>query len=236
MKTAFKLSILSNLCLLSLLLWLLQTHRQNSVPPSDSIPAAVGQTTAPPAVQSERSESAPFQWSQLESSDYRVYVANLRAIGCPPQTLRDIIQADVGSLYSAKRRQMQLSESGSGPWSRQEERQLVAGLVGEPPEPASAAPQPAPPATNTIAVPLVFQSVDLAALGFNAGQKAAIAELRERFVAQIGGPNQDANDPGYRARWLQLQPESDEMLRGMIGINAFQNYQLQAAGTPAEAY
>src|SRR5437868_6638046 len=31
-----------------------------------------------------------FHWSQIESSDYRAYIANLRAIGCPEPTIRDI--------------------------------------------------------------------------------------------------------------------------------------------------
>ena len=35
-----------------------------------------------------------FRWSQLESTDYRQYIANLRAIGCPELTLRDIIMTD----------------------------------------------------------------------------------------------------------------------------------------------
>jgi hypothetical protein len=41
----------------------------------------------------------PFQWSQIESQDYRVYVANLREIGCPEATIRDIILADVNELF-----------------------------------------------------------------------------------------------------------------------------------------
>src|SRR5437899_3128213 len=32
----------------------------------------------------------PFDWRQVESEDYRQYVANLRALGCPEQTVRDI--------------------------------------------------------------------------------------------------------------------------------------------------
>src|SRR6266404_3905949 len=32
-----------------------------------------------------------FQWGEIESDDYRVYVANLRAIGCPEETIQDLI-------------------------------------------------------------------------------------------------------------------------------------------------
>src|SRR6516162_1933421 len=36
-----------------------------------------------------------FSWRDVESPDYPVYIANLRAIGCPEQTIRDLIIADV---------------------------------------------------------------------------------------------------------------------------------------------
>src|SRR5882762_9893333 len=44
-----------------------------------------------------------FSWRELESTDYPTYVANLREIGCPEQTIRDIIIADVNALYARKR-------------------------------------------------------------------------------------------------------------------------------------
>ncbi len=40
-----------------------------------------------------------LDWRAVESDDYKKYVANLRAIGCPETTLRDIIVADVNELY-----------------------------------------------------------------------------------------------------------------------------------------
>ena len=43
-----------------------------------------------------------FHWSQLESEEYREYIANLRAIGCPEQTIRDIIISDLDLLWSPR--------------------------------------------------------------------------------------------------------------------------------------
>jgi LysM repeat protein len=40
-----------------------------------------------------------FDWSQVESEDYTSYIENLRRIGCPEETIRDIIVADVDDLY-----------------------------------------------------------------------------------------------------------------------------------------
>jgi hypothetical protein len=44
-----------------------------------------------------------FHWSELESRDYKTYITNLIEIGCPPDTIRDIIVADVNQLYERRR-------------------------------------------------------------------------------------------------------------------------------------
>lgn len=41
-------------------------------------------------------------WRVVESTDYRKYIANLRAIGCPEETIRDLILADINKLYAQK--------------------------------------------------------------------------------------------------------------------------------------
>ena len=43
-----------------------------------------------------------FQWRMLETEDYRRYIANLRWIKCPEQTIQDIIYADVEKLLAKK--------------------------------------------------------------------------------------------------------------------------------------
>jgi hypothetical protein len=42
-------------------------------------------------------------WHYLESEDFRTYIANLRFIGCPDQTVRDIVTAEVISLFAGPR-------------------------------------------------------------------------------------------------------------------------------------
>src|SRR5437588_7421960 len=44
-----------------------------------------------------------FSWREVESADYPTYIANLRDIGCPEQTIRDIIIADINALYTRRR-------------------------------------------------------------------------------------------------------------------------------------
>jgi hypothetical protein len=47
-----------------------------------------------------------FNWESVESGDYKEYIANLRSIGCPEETIRDIILADVNKLYDQKKKQL----------------------------------------------------------------------------------------------------------------------------------
>lgn len=47
-----------------------------------------------------------FTWRDLESTNYDLYVLNLRGIGCPESTVRDIILADVNLVYAHKRREL----------------------------------------------------------------------------------------------------------------------------------
>lgn len=56
-----------------------------------------------------------FTWSEVESPDYPTYIANLRDIGCPEQTIRDIIIADVNTLF-ARRRSAELTSPEQQWW------------------------------------------------------------------------------------------------------------------------
>jgi RNA polymerase sigma factor (sigma-70 family) len=51
-----------------------------------------------------------LHWSQIESTDYPRYIANLRAIGCPEQTIRDIILADLNQAYQSRAEKIWLSQ------------------------------------------------------------------------------------------------------------------------------
>lgn len=50
------------------------------------------------------SATAPnqLQWRSIESDDYATYIENLRAIGCPENTIRDIIIADVNHYFAQR--------------------------------------------------------------------------------------------------------------------------------------
>ena len=70
-----------------------------------------------------------ISWSHVESPDYATYIANLRSIGCPEQTIRDIIIADVNALY-AKRRATEIL-TPSQEWWRSEPSPEVVKLAAD---------------------------------------------------------------------------------------------------------
>jgi hypothetical protein len=43
-----------------------------------------------------------FTWQELETDNYKEYIAKLRGIGCPEKTIQDILLADINELYGQK--------------------------------------------------------------------------------------------------------------------------------------
>lgn len=64
-----------------------------------------------------------FSWRDVESTDYPTYIANLRFIGCPEQTIRDIIIADVNSTF-ARRRATELTTPEQQWWRSEPDDQV----------------------------------------------------------------------------------------------------------------
>ena len=66
-----------------------------------------------------------FMWSEVESDDYATYIANFRDIGCPAQTIRDIIIADVNALF-AKRRATEVHTASQEWWRSTPSAEVIA--------------------------------------------------------------------------------------------------------------
>ncbi len=64
----------------------------SNTPRSEGFVPAVASPTRP----------ATFHWNQLESEEYPAFIANLRAIGCPEQTIRDIISGELTKKSNEK--------------------------------------------------------------------------------------------------------------------------------------
>ena len=70
-----------------------------------------------------------LSWSHVESPDYATYISNLRSIGCPEQTIRDIIIADVNALYARRRATEILTPQQE--WWRSEPNPQVVKLAAD---------------------------------------------------------------------------------------------------------
>jgi hypothetical protein len=186
-----------------------------------------------------------FNWSQVESTNYETYVANLRSIGCPQQTIRDILTADIDTAYIPRREQIERGVIGSLAARQQADTQLaqlrfeeawvLSTLLGEtttaPQSPPNARPM-VPAARNIRAVmPLAFVDLDTSTLPLDQQQVAIVDQVRLGFEQELGA--QDPNDPAYRQRWDIAQHNADDRLRGMLGSKVFIQYQRQAANQVA---
>jgi hypothetical protein len=108
-RVLLTLSLLLNAGLLAAVTWLVNRPAPVAEPPvvtqviTQVVPEAapVAAADTPPAAATIAVER--FDWRQVESPDYKEYIARLRGIGCPEQTIRDIIIADVSKLYAEKR-------------------------------------------------------------------------------------------------------------------------------------
>jgi hypothetical protein len=112
MKKLLWLSLILNIALAATAIYLVQTRpavspeSRNVVPVSPKAQAAAvaatKNTVAAPGTSS--ATNSRVDWRAVESDDYKKYIANLRSIGCPEETIRDIITADVNKLFESRRK------------------------------------------------------------------------------------------------------------------------------------
>ena len=61
-----------------------------------------------------------LNWAAIESTNYVVYIQNLRNFGCPEETIRDIIITDIAKLYAKKRAALRSQYPAPGFWQASE--------------------------------------------------------------------------------------------------------------------
>lgn len=101
--------LVTNLVLVGVVAWLIHAGRKEpgAAPSPGETGAAAGlaASVAPGPVKVVKTNvlaAQAFRWSQVESDDYRAYIERLRAIGCPEQTIRDLIIADIDKLFAPR--------------------------------------------------------------------------------------------------------------------------------------
>jgi hypothetical protein len=100
---------------------------RKSLPPAQAPVAAAPASSMIPAsspAESSPSPGLPFQWSQIASKDLKIYRDNLRDIGCPELTVREIIRAVINENFRVRRRDI-LASFQDHYWDMVLRRELV---------------------------------------------------------------------------------------------------------------
>jgi hypothetical protein len=193
---------------------------------------------APSSVNTNRAEKS-FDWRMVESEDYKKYIANLRAIGCPENTIRDIIIADVNSLFESRKKALRANTKKFEFWKAgnmfaavmdedkikqsqemaQEKRTLLKDLLG-------VAPDEKP---DLLSGMNPFESM----LDFLPAEKqTGVMEVLQKYQAKImksfSGGAPDADD----LKKVQLiQKDMEKELGTIMTPDELQDYQLRMSQT-----
>lgn len=227
---------------------------KRSAPKARSEPTAT--STAAPVLKGDRERrvqlaGAPgatndFRWGSVESDDYREYIKNLREIGCPEETIRDIIIADVNKLFAGRIAALYPSAREFKWWQTEdrsnrgeqrerdrkrrelqdEKRALIKELLGVDldTEMAKWDGRPDDDAWRLgFLSPEKQQAVEALQSKFREMERAAFNELRE-----------NRGSPEARAKMMALRAQREAELAQVLGPQDFQEYQLRNSWTARE--
>lgn len=225
--------------------------RPTSSPPTDA--AASDSVQAPAAGESAPAQSTTslemasvvtntvvreISWQQVESPDYRQYIANLRAIGCPEETIRDIINADVNKLYDEKKK---LARGAPKKFEYWKAGNPLAGIMGDPEslQKMRALEEEKNAVLRALGIEPDPMSQMLAAAGGNPmdtmfdflpeTKRTTLMQTMADFQSKIMESAGDvANDPGAM---LKAQREMEDAIQAVLTPEEFLDYQLRFSMT-----
>jgi hypothetical protein len=178
----------------------------------------------------------PFNWQSVEATDCRVFIENLRAIGCPDLTIFDIVSAEVDEIFNARVKELVDGVTGNF-WNlvisskdmqemvEQKEKELEA-LRDQKGEMLSALFGETNPADEFRAAQSENYRLDLekSRLDFLPEEKqASVLEIKNRFAAAQAA----LENSGTNLTALERSRKSGE-------LQASRDRELQAALTPSE--
>lgn len=90
---------------------------------ASSMPSSTPDTTASVSLKSvPKPVVEKFSWASLASHDLRTYAANLRRIGCPEETIKEIMIAEVNRLYAPQECALKVRPDDIAPWEESSRR------------------------------------------------------------------------------------------------------------------
>jgi hypothetical protein len=250
-KSVLVCSLVLNVALLGTLGWV----AQNRKPPSKSAEQAQSAGGGVPVSRNEAVSSGPglsspsaaaepgkpiqaFDWRLVESQDYKKYIANLRSIGCPEETIRDIIIADVDKLFASRKRALSGSTNKFEYWKTgnffaniidekaieqkqqlsKEKRELLKELLGFAPEEKP----------DLLGAMNPFESM----LDFlPSAKQAEVAELFQKFQARIVKGFSGSPDGDDLKNMQKTQKEMETELAKVLSPEELEQYQLRMSQT-----
>jgi len=245
-KPLLALSLVANVLLLGAAVYLAKTGKpgpaavvvesQNMAGGSD----AAGQTKSIAVVETATGKpTQSFDWHLVESEDYKKYIANLRAIGCPEETIRDIIAADVAKLFESRRKGLNGTNrfefwKAGNPLAgmldpekmekqqqlAKEKRELLKELLG-------AAPDEKPDLSGG-ATSMMESMLDF----LPAGKQGEVMELMQKYQTKIlktiSGGSPDAED---MKQMVKVQKEMETEMGKILTPQELEDYQLRLSQT-----
>ena len=184
-----------------------------------------------------------FDWRTVESEEYPRYIANLRAIGCPEETIRDIIIADVNKLFDDRRRSLFGTKSNRleywKPWAQRraqafdeeriraqqalarEKRAVLKTLLGVELEEKA----------ELLTMTPLEEEFDF----LSATKRTAVIEVEQQFAARrlkllMGG--MDIND--LRKLEKECQAQSLAQIATLLSPEELEDYQLRRSNTAGQ--
>lgn len=178
-----------------------------------------------------------FDWRVVESEDYRKYIANLRAVGCPEETIRDIIIADVNKLFEDRRKNLfGVKTNRLEYWKRRdqwfaqafdeekiksqqelakEKRAVLKELLGVEPEEK-------PDLMDTFVEMFDF---------LTPSKRTEVMELEQRFSARLMKSMSDPSVGDGMKESSQVQKEKEAELARLLSLKELEDYHLRMSDT-----
>lgn len=229
-------SLFLNLILGTLLFFSLRSA--DSLNPSP-VPLPQPHGTPPPAASTNDSSfHRVWHWKDLDSDEFPTFITNLRSFGCPEQTIRDIITAEVNRDYDQKLADLNSSGLSANQYvveKRRLDQERLSVLETLLPSSSLASSRAkfsdqssatqsgsdaSSPLEQPVSTPLFLLEPD-SSLHLDETQVNAWNDLQRTFIAKIGGTSQNPYDPEYRKRWDEAQKDLDQAFQSKFGDDAF---------------
>jgi hypothetical protein len=186
-----------------------------------------------------------FHWSQLESTNYREFIAHLRAVGCPDRTIKDIIITDVMRLYAQRRGQYYHNGRPFQFWETNDKRKLTQPQIEERDQQLAQIDKELPAVLRELLGVnyerelnkyFVDADEDHTRLGFlSEDQRAQVLSLRDQFEGKRERIFYDLHggkpSPSDIEELRQIDQSQDEALAQVLSPQEKEQYELSTSAT-----